>query len=75
MTHATSALSPDEVLALIARHDDAWNAQDLDAAMACYTAGIVFTNHNAGETATGAEAVRARSPRSIAATCARRIRS
>ncbi len=59
MTHATSALSPDEVLALIARHDDAWNAQDLDAAMACYTAGIVFTNHNAGETATGAEAVRA----------------
>ena len=45
--------------ALIARHDEAWNAQDLDGIMACYTDDIVFTNYNAGEAATGADAVRA----------------
>jgi len=43
---------------LIARHDAGWNAQDLDANMACYTPGIVFENHNAGEAASGAQAVR-----------------
>jgi ketosteroid isomerase-like protein len=43
---------------LITRHDEGWNAQDLDAIMACYTPGIVFENHNAGESATGAKAVR-----------------
>ena len=43
---------------LIGRHDAAWNDQDLDAIMACYTPGIVFTNYNAGESATGAAAVR-----------------
>ena len=43
---------------LIARHDAGWNAQDLDAIMACYTPGIVFVNHNAGESATGTHAVR-----------------
>jgi uncharacterized protein (TIGR02246 family) len=48
----------EDVHQLIARHDAAWNAQDLDAIMACYTPDIVFTNYNAGETASGAEAVR-----------------
>ena len=48
----------EEIRQLIARHDAAWNAQDLDAIMACYTPGIVFTNYNAGETAAGADAVR-----------------
>ena len=36
---------------LIDRHDAGWNAQDLDAIMACYTPDIVFENHNAGEAA------------------------
>jgi uncharacterized protein (TIGR02246 family) len=49
----------EDVRQLIARHDAAWNAQDLDAIMACYTPGIVFTNYNAGESAAGADAVRA----------------
>jgi ketosteroid isomerase-like protein len=43
---------------LIDRHDAGWNAQDLDAIMACYTPDIVFENHNAGEAAAGAQAVR-----------------
>jgi taurine dehydrogenase small subunit len=44
---------------LIARHDAGWNAQDLDAIMACYAPDIVFANYNAGESASGAQAVRA----------------
>jgi ketosteroid isomerase-like protein len=48
----------EELHELIARHDTGWNAQDLDAIMACYTPGIVFTNYNAGESAAGAAAVR-----------------
>jgi uncharacterized protein (TIGR02246 family) len=48
----------DHVRQLIARHDAAWNAQDLDAIMACYAPDIVFTNYNAGESASGAQAVR-----------------
>ena len=47
-----------DLQALIARHDAAWNAQDLDAIMACYRPDIVFTNYNAGESASGAPAVR-----------------
>jgi uncharacterized protein (TIGR02246 family) len=43
---------------LIERHDAGWNDQDLDAIMACYSPDIVFTNHNAGESAAGAHAVR-----------------
>ena len=48
----------EDIHELIARHDAAWNTQDLDAIMACYTRGIVFVNHNAGESASGAQAVR-----------------
>jgi ketosteroid isomerase-like protein len=45
--------------AVIARHDAAWNAQDLDAIMATYTGDIVFQNHTAGEDpVNGSRAVR-----------------
>lgn len=43
---------------LIERYNDAWNRHDLDAIVAMHTAGMVFENHTAGETAEG-EAVRA----------------
>jgi beta-alanine degradation protein BauB len=44
---------------LIQRHDAAWNAQDLDAVMACYTDDVVFQNHTAGESPVeGKDAVR-----------------
>ena len=48
----------EDIRELIARHDAGWNAQDLDAIMACYTPDIVFANYNAGESAEGAQAVR-----------------
>ena len=48
----------EDVHRLIARHDAAWNAQDLDVIMACYAPDIVFTNYNAGESAAGAADVR-----------------
>jgi uncharacterized protein (TIGR02246 family) len=48
----------EDVRSLIARHDEAWNSQDLDGIMACYTPDVVFTNYNAGESASGAAAVR-----------------
>ena len=48
----------EDVRSLIARHDEAWNNQDLDTIMACYTPDIVFTNYNARESASGAAAVR-----------------
>ena len=41
----------------IARYNDAWNAQDLDAIMALHASDMVFENHTAGELAEG-EAVR-----------------
>jgi steroid delta-isomerase-like uncharacterized protein len=43
--------------AVIARYNDAWNAQDVDAIMAMHAPGMVFENHTAGERAEG-EAVR-----------------
>ena len=52
-------METEQLRALIARHDAGWNAQDLDEIMACYSGDIIFVNHNAGETATGADAVRA----------------
>jgi len=44
--------------ALIERYNAAWNAQDLDAIAALHTEDVVFENHNAGERAVGATAVR-----------------
>jgi steroid delta-isomerase-like uncharacterized protein len=37
----------------IARYNDAWNAQDLDAIVAMHAPDMVFANHTAGESAAG----------------------
>ena len=39
----------------IDRYNEAWNAHDLDAIMAMHAPDMVFDNHTAGESATGAE--------------------
>jgi steroid delta-isomerase-like uncharacterized protein len=39
----------------IDRYNDAWNAHDLDAIVAMHAPDMVFENHTAGESATGAE--------------------
>jgi steroid delta-isomerase-like uncharacterized protein len=39
----------------IDRYNEAWNAHDLDAIVAMHAPDMVFANHTAGETATGAE--------------------
>jgi steroid delta-isomerase-like uncharacterized protein len=39
----------------IDRYNDAWNAQDLDAIVAMHAPDMVFANHTAGESASGAE--------------------
>jgi steroid delta-isomerase-like uncharacterized protein len=39
----------------IARYNDAWNAHDVDAIVAMHAPDMVFANHTAGESATGAE--------------------
>jgi len=39
----------------IGRYNDAWNAQDLDAIVAMHAPDMVFANHTAGESASGAE--------------------
>ena len=44
--------------AAINRYNAAWNAHDVDAAMALHAPDMVFQNHTAGESAAG-EAVRA----------------
>lgn len=54
MSEADSAASLE---AAIARYNDAWNRQDLDAIMAMHAPDMVFENHTAGERAEG-EAVR-----------------
>ena len=51
-------LSKDSEQALretIARYNEAWNAHDLDAILAMHAPDMVFANHTAGESATGAE--------------------
>lgn len=42
---------------LIDAYNDAWNRQDLDAAMSMHTDDTVFENHTAGELAEGIDAV------------------
>jgi steroid delta-isomerase-like uncharacterized protein len=44
---------------LIDAYNEAWNRQDLDAAMSMHTDDTVFENHTAGEHAEGIDAVRA----------------
>jgi len=39
----------------IGRYNEAWNAHDLDAIVAMHAPDMVFANHTAGESATGAE--------------------
>jgi steroid delta-isomerase-like uncharacterized protein len=39
----------------IDRYNEAWNAHDLDAIMALHAPDMVFDNHTAGESATGAD--------------------
>jgi steroid delta-isomerase-like uncharacterized protein len=53
-----SVPSPDSEPALretIGRYNEAWNAHDLDAITPMHAADMVFENHTAGESATGAE--------------------
>ena len=49
--------SPQQLNALIARYNDAWNRQDVEAITAMHTDDIVFHNHTAGECVEGAAAV------------------
>ena len=41
--------------AAIGRYNEAWNAHDLDAIVALHAPDMVFDNHTAGESASGAE--------------------
>jgi steroid delta-isomerase-like uncharacterized protein len=50
--------SPDALEGLIARYNDAWNRQDVDAIASMHTDDVVFHNHTAGERVEGADAVR-----------------
>ena len=52
MSDANSAAALEDA---IARYNDAWNAQDVDAIVALHAAGMVFENHTAGERAEGDE--------------------
>jgi steroid delta-isomerase-like uncharacterized protein len=45
----------DNLTATIGRYNDAWNAQDLDAIVAMHAPDMVFANHTAGESASGAD--------------------
>jgi steroid delta-isomerase-like uncharacterized protein len=47
--------SEQALTATIGRYNDAWNAQDLDAIVAMHAPDMVFENHTAGESASGAE--------------------
>jgi hypothetical protein len=47
--------SADALDETIERYNEAWNAQDLDAIVACHAPGMVFENHTAGERAEGAD--------------------
>jgi steroid delta-isomerase-like uncharacterized protein len=44
----------DALTAAIERYNAAWNAHDVDAAMAMHAPDMVFQNHTAGESAAGA---------------------
>jgi steroid delta-isomerase-like uncharacterized protein len=44
----------EELKEAIGRYNDAWNAQDLEAIVAMHAPDMVFANHTAGESASGA---------------------
>lgn len=52
---AHQADSIDALRETIARYNDAWNAHDLDAIVAMHAPDMVFANHTAGESASGAD--------------------
>lgn len=54
-------------LALIQRQLDAYNAQDLDAYVACYAPNVVVAGLNGAVTETGRDALRARYAKAFAA--------
>jgi steroid delta-isomerase-like uncharacterized protein len=47
--------SEQALTAAIDRYNEAWNAHDLDAIVAMHAPDMVFDNHTAGESATGAD--------------------
>jgi steroid delta-isomerase-like uncharacterized protein len=47
--------SAEALAAAIDRYNAAWNAHDLDAIVAMHAPDMVFANHTAGESATGAD--------------------
>jgi steroid delta-isomerase-like uncharacterized protein len=47
--------SEQALTAAIGRYNDAWNSHDLDAIVAMHAPDMVFANHTAGESASGAE--------------------
>jgi steroid delta-isomerase-like uncharacterized protein len=47
--------SEQALTATIASYNEAWNAHDLDAIMALHAPDMVFDNHTAGESASGAD--------------------
>lgn len=47
--------SEQALTAAIDRYNEAWNAHDLDAIMALHAPDMVFDNHTAGESASGAD--------------------
>jgi len=49
-----AADSPEALADLIARYNEAWNAQDVDAIVAMHAPDMVFENHTAGERVEGA---------------------
>jgi steroid delta-isomerase-like uncharacterized protein len=54
--NSPSADSESALREAIGRYNEAWNAHDLDAITAMHAPDMVFENHTAGESATGAEA-------------------
>ncbi|HEX8690116.1 MAG TPA: ester cyclase [Solirubrobacterales bacterium] len=47
--------SIESLTAAINRYNEAWNAHDVDAIVAMHAPDMVFANHTAGESASGAE--------------------
>ena len=45
----------DALTEAIGRYNDAWNAHDVDAIVAMHAPDMVFANHTAGESASGAD--------------------
>jgi steroid delta-isomerase-like uncharacterized protein len=55
VSQVSEADSIENLSEAIERYNNAWNAQDLGAIVAMHAPDMVFANHTAGESATGAE--------------------